>query len=198
MSQCYIWLPVLIAITLSTLKSLRLSKTVMVQFSSLTNTHTFWTNHKLSLRNTYSLHFNVIESSLPRVQRLRPQTTHRHVVPRLRMGGAIPPLFLCLQDVYSNKRLLFPYTRRFESHTKFCMITKLCFRQLFNTINHNYMVQRPWIAKAAKYNRTNLFHFNLQKKRPSTGNVRPSYTEEGGVSKTLFRSKVPCGSVWIY
>jgi hypothetical protein len=120
---------------------------------SLTQTHTYRKNHKLSLWNTHTLLSTGIDSSISRVQRLRRQTTLRHLMLKLRT-------------------FLFPYPRKFESHTKFCMITKLCCRPLFNTMNHNYTVQRQWIAKASHHNRTNLSPFILETKRPSIGNVR--------------------------
>ena len=82
MSQCYVWLPVLISITLVTLKSLRSSMIVMIQYIYIyiyiyTHTHTYGRHHKLYVRSPHSLLFNSIESQMYGVQasNLSPQSS---------------------------------------------------------------------------------------------------------------------------
>jgi hypothetical protein len=49
-------------------------------------------------------------------------------------------------------------------HTKFCVITGLCFRTQFKAMTRNYIVQGYRIAKGAYHNRTSLSHFNMETK----------------------------------
>jgi hypothetical protein len=49
-------------------------------------------------------------------------------------------------------------------HTKFSMITGLCFKAQFKAIKCKCMVQGHRITKGAHHNRTNLTHFNVEMK----------------------------------
>ena len=147
------------------LKSLRSNTIDMTQYQSHVQKYIHMERITNFMYGTFTVSCLIVSRTLfSGVQGLKRKTTHRNLVPRLRMCGAIPPLSHMTSWCVQQPTGLFPYPTRFEPHTKFCMITGLYFRTEFKAINRNYMVHRYRIAKGAHHNRTNLSHFNMETK----------------------------------
>jgi hypothetical protein len=88
----------------------------MVTLIIHTNTY-IWDAPPSFLWSTHTVLSNGIESYLSGVKRLRRQTTHRHLVQRIRMGEAIPPLSH-MPSWVSSYKLVFILTLRDSKRTQ--------------------------------------------------------------------------------